>query len=169
VHAAWATVSATASIPREAGECSRYKPRTDRRCRSADAGPGTNVAERRRSCHHVRVPARRAKCDEGHRLLVLVCVRLRTMGRRSETRSACSNRSGGGALRAPARWPQNSATLGGSSNSAACQKLKRCGFLRIDGLGCSCGALKRLCNFKGTFKGLRNASPLRRRFALEGS
>ena len=38
----------------------------NRRCRSADAGPGTNVAERRRSCRHISVQHRCAKRDECH-------------------------------------------------------------------------------------------------------
>ena len=39
-----------AFAPLEAEECSRPRPQTDRRWRSADAGHRTNVAVRRRSC-----------------------------------------------------------------------------------------------------------------------
>ena len=86
MHAVWATISAIASAPLEADDCSRPRPRTDRRCRSADAvlrtpslgAAGLDVTS---VCDLVALSATRAIGT------LLVCVRLRTMGRLSETRS----------------------------------------------------------------------------------
>jgi hypothetical protein len=75
----------------------------DRRCRSADVGPGTNVAERRRSCH-VRARHRCAERSECHRL----CASNRgrwVVGPKRAPQAMLA--SGGGALRAPARYEQN--------------------------------------------------------------
>lgn len=95
VHAVWATISAIVSIPLEVRRALVTEGHvTDRRCRPADAGPGTSVAECRRSCRPSRPRCAEAqRVATGFRLEDDVSSAGHALRRRYSKRRGCSPRA----------------------------------------------------------------------------
>jgi hypothetical protein len=103
------TFSANVFVPLEAFEWLGPGSRASQRARRPTPVLGTSVAERRQSGVPVRARPHCAQRNEGRPELVVGCVRLRTLGSQSETRSACGIREAEGCSESTGEMRQDSA------------------------------------------------------------